>query len=345
MSQSIEPYVLTNENAPAFWSLGTLWLPLATGVLTGNSLTLIEQQMPAQSGPSSHLHTQEEGFYILSGSCTFQVGGETIHATPGTLLHIPRDTSHSFETQEPTHALNFYLPSGFEHILLSVCSPAQTRTLPAPDAVPMPPPEFIRELSREYGQSQDLGMPWIDVPTEENRLTTPSKTNPIKPFATHLESAPGFWDKGMLWTMLATGEQTGGAYSALEQLCAKDTGPAPHWHEQDEALYLLEGQATFMAGEQVVQAGAGAFVFIPRGTLHSFRINSDTARLLNFYTPSGFERAIPQLGQPAATRTLPPDDFSPGVDKEKLKALFAQIGMHTVAVPDFLRDPSLPHSH
>ncbi len=111
MSRSIEPYVLTNENAPAFWSLGTLWLPLSTGVLTGNSLTLIEQQMPAQSGPSSHLHTQEEGFYILSGSCTFQVGGETIHATPGTLLHIPRDTSHSFETQEPTHALNFYVLS------------------------------------------------------------------------------------------------------------------------------------------------------------------------------------------------------------------------------------------
>lgn len=338
MSQSVQPYILTNQNAPALWSLGTLWIPLATGALTGGALTVIEQQMPGGGGPASHFHTMEEGVYILSGTCTFYVGGETIHAKAGTLLHIPRDTSHSFKTDDTNHVLNFYLPAGIENTILSVCAPAQTRTMPAFDAVPMPPPELVNELAREYGTSADLGMAWIDIPTDENRVTKPSDTNPIQPFGAHADTSPAFWQGDILWTVLATSEQTGGVYLLLEQLCPKDAGPAPHWHEQDEAFYVLDGQITFMAGDQTFEASAGALVFIPRGVVHSFRVDSESARLLNFYLPGGFERVITELGQPAATRTLPPKDLPQDASEAKMNALFAQVGMHTVAVPDFLRN-------
>ncbi len=339
MSQPAVPYILTNENVPAFWSIGILWMPLATGVLTGNSLTLIEQRMHNGSGPPSHLHTQEEGFYVIDGACTFNAGGETVKATAGTFIHIPRDTSHSFTVDDdPTHVLNFYLPSGFEHIVLSVAAPAQTRTVPAPDAVPLPPPEFANEIAREYGQTKDLGMPWVDIPGPQNMTTVPSKTNPLPPFGTSALDAPAYWQEGILWTMLATGAQTGGVYSAMEELCPQGSGAPPHWHDQDEAFYFLDGQATFLAGDQTFQAGAGAFVFIPRGTPHSFRVDSDTARLLNFYAPAGFERTITEMGKPTETRTLPPKGATNGGDMEKMKALFAQVGMHILAVPDFLRN-------
>jgi len=333
------PYVLTNENAPAFWSVGILWIPLATGVLTGNTFTLIEQRMHNGSGPPTHTHAQEEGFYVIEGSCTFNAGGQTIKAGAGTFLHIPRDTPHSFSVDtDPTHVLNFYLPAGFEHIVLSISAPAQTRTVPAMDAVPMPPPEFVFEVAREYGQTKILGMPWVDAPGPDNMATTPSKTNPLSPFGKHATDAPSFWMEDILWSVLATGEQTGGVYSAIEELCPQGSGAPPHWHEQDEMFYLLEGDATFQAGDQMFQASAGAFVFIPRGTVHSFRVDSETARLLNFYTPAGFERTITEFGQPTDERTLPPKGMPQSSDADKMKALFEKVGMHIVAVPDFLRN-------
>lgn len=339
MNQTVAPYVLTNENVAAFWSIGILWLPLATGALTGNALTLIEQRMHNGSGPPSHLHAQDEGFYVIDGSCTFNAGGQTVKAGAGTFIHIPRDTSHSFTIDEdPSHVLNFYFPAGFEHILLSIAAPAQSRTVPAFDAVPMPPPEFANELAREYGQTKDLGMPWVDIPNANNIVTVPSKTNPFKPFGNSVADAPSFWSQGILWSMLATGEQTDGTYSVIEELCPKNSGAPPHWHEQDEAFYLLDGEATFQMDDQVLEIKAGAFLFIPRGTVHSFRIDSEIARLLNFYTPAGFERTIIETAQPAVTRTLPPKDLTENVDPDKMKALFKSVGMHVVAVPDFLRD-------
>ena len=338
MSQPIKPYVLTNENAPAFWSLGILWMPLATGVLTGNALTMIEQKMNGGGGPPSHLHTQEEGFYVLEGSCTFHAGGQTIEATAGTFLHIPRGTSHSFTvTDDATRVLNFYLPAGFEHIVLSVSMPAQSRTIPAVDAVPMPPPEFVNEVSREYGQRKDLGMPWVDQPGDDNMATTPSQTNPVKPFGSHASDAPAYWHQDILWTMLATAEQTGGVYSVIEELCPEGSGPPAHWHEQDEAFYVLEGEVTLVAGDQKTQVSAGAFVFIPRGTVHSFRMDNGTARLLSFYMPGGFERTVMVLGHPADTRTLPPKGLPMREDQDRAMALLERVGMHPVAIPDFLR--------
>jgi quercetin dioxygenase-like cupin family protein len=63
-----------------------------------------------------------------------------------------------------------------------------------------------------------------------------------------------------------------------------------------ESFYVLEGEITFFIGEESpeVTAGAGTFVHIPGGTVHGFRIASDTARYLILTTPrhGEFYRAI-----------------------------------------------------
>ena len=41
----------------------------------------------------------------------------------------------------------------------------------------------------------------------------------------------------------------------MEEICSKHSGPPPHTHEQDEALYILEGEITLAAGaEKIVSA-------------------------------------------------------------------------------------------
>ena len=137
--------------------------------------------------------------------------------------------------------------------------------------------------------------------------------------------------------MLATAEQTGGAYTLIWELCPQGSGATPHYHEQDEQFYVLDGQVTYLAGDRTLVATAGAFVLIPRGTVHSFRVDSDTATILNSYTPGGFERAIIELGEPAAARTLPPAGRPAIAHPERVAELFARIGMHVVDQPDTLR--------
>lgn len=45
----------------------------------------------------------------------------------------------------------------------------------------------------------------------------------------------------------------------------------PHLHRNDdEAWYVLEGSLRVRVGMEVVEAGAGAAVFVPRGTPHTY---------------------------------------------------------------------------
>lgn len=41
-------------------------------------------------------------------------------------------------------------------------------------------------------------------------------------------------------------------------------------HHDDEAWYVLEGVLQVLVGEQVIEARAGAGVFVPRGTKHTY---------------------------------------------------------------------------
>ena len=139
--------------------------------------------------------------------------------------------------------------------------------------------------------------------------TRPSTVNPIKPYGVEANAAPAYWSQGILWTILASAEQTGGSYSLMEELCPLHSGPPPHTHEQDEAFYVLEGEITLIAGSEKITAKAGSFAYIPKRCVHSFRVDADKTRLLNFYFPGGFERVITEFGVPAKTRTLPPNDL------------------------------------
>ncbi|MBC7809046.1 MAG: cupin domain-containing protein [Akkermansiaceae bacterium] len=124
--------------------------------------------------------------------------------------------------------------------------------------------------------------------------------------------APAYWTMGILWIMLATSEETGGSYSLIEELIPQGLAAPPHVHEEaDEMFYILEGEATFFVDSTPLKATPGSIVSIPRGTKHSFQVDTPTARLLNTYTPAGFEYTIIALSETATERTLPPGPVAP----------------------------------
>lgn len=60
-----------------------------------------------------------------------------------------------------------------------------------------------------------------------------------------------------------------------------------HSHpDHADSFYVLEGEAEFRLGDDVVQAGAGTWVSAPVGVLHGFRnVGEGELRVLNIHAP------------------------------------------------------------
>jgi len=71
-------------------------------------------------------------------------------------------------------------------------------------------------------------------------------------------------------------------------------GPEAHVHaDEDDAFYILDGELTFMLGQDEVKARAGTFLLIPPGVEHGFRNDTEQpVRILNVHAPAGFDRRI-----------------------------------------------------
>ena len=61
-----------------------------------------------------------------------------------------------------------------------------------------------------------------------------------------------------------------------------------HRHEDHvDSFYVLEGEAEFTVGNDIVRAPAGTWLSVPVGTLHGFRnARDDDLRILNIHAPS-----------------------------------------------------------
>jgi hypothetical protein len=68
-------------------------------------------------------------------------------------------------------------------------------------------------------------------------------------------------------------------------------------------------------------------IFAPAGTPHTFRVESDTARVLGISTPAGIEDYITSLAEPAQWPWLQPPPDGPRVPAERIQAVEHKLGM------------------
>ncbi len=103
--------------------VGDVYRFLATGEDTNGKYALWEAIVPPGGGPPPHVHSrEEEGFCVLEGEITFQVGDERIVAGAGTFANMPVGTPHSFknESSEPAKMLISVAPAGLEKMFFEV---------------------------------------------------------------------------------------------------------------------------------------------------------------------------------------------------------------------------------
>jgi quercetin dioxygenase-like cupin family protein len=133
-----------------------------------------------------------------------------------------------------------------------------------------------------------------------------------RPFVTGPQEGQALWSLDGLRQVKAPAPATGGQISVTELVLPEASSPPLHvHHREDEAFYVLEGQLTCRAGDQVLTATAGSFVWLPRDLPHTFRVDSPTARILSLCVPGGFEEFFAAIGRPAAQLTLPPAPEEP----------------------------------
>jgi quercetin dioxygenase-like cupin family protein len=145
------------------------------------------------------------------------------------------------------------------------------------------------------------------------------------------------WFLGTLARIKLDGSLTGGRLSVSEYLFPQGAAPPLHSHPQDETFYLLEGEITVWLVEpdlasdesdppawvttRAQRCGVGAVVFAPGGAPHTFRVESDTARMLMISTPAGIEQYVRALSEPARWPWLQPPAYGPRVPADRVKAV------------------------
>ena len=78
--------------------------------------------------------------------------------------------------------------------------------------------------------------------------------------------------------------------------------------------------------------GEGDVAVATMGTPHSFRVDSETARVLVLSTPAGLERMVRDGSVPATSPGLPPAD-APRPTPEELERLFEAHGQVNLGPP------------
>jgi mannose-6-phosphate isomerase-like protein (cupin superfamily) len=138
-----------------------------------------------------------------------------------------------------------------------------------------------------------------------------NETISLKP----LKHAPSIeistWYKGILSTLLATDDDTGGAFDLVLSNMRSGTEPPPHVHTREhEFMYVLDGNLDVYVGNEVFQVGTGECAFLPLGRPHAFLIRSPEIRMLVLITPGGLMKSLAPMATPAEKMEIPTDSVT-----------------------------------
>lgn len=149
------------------------------------------------------------------------------------------------------------------------------------------------------------------------------------------DEGEAIWFLGHVVTIKTIGEETNETFSVTEHYPPTGFGPPPHiHHNEDEAIYVLEGEIAGFAGETTFRGVPGSYLFLPRDVVHSWKVEGGTpARLLIVTAPAGFEHFIRDSGVPAENPKAPPRPATE-VEIEKMLTAATRYGIEILPPPE-----------
>lgn len=153
----------------------------------------------------------------------------------------------------------------------------------------------------------------LDKVKEEVLKTAATRRGGVRP-----PSAFTFWPAGTarslalagdVYTLLATGQETGGSRAIIELRSPVGSGGLPPRSvlRSDVTVYVLQGSLRVTAANRTVDVAVGGLVNIPRGMLHSIRNAGDSeGRAILVATPAGIEAMLAEAGAPVSDLSAVP---------------------------------------
>jgi len=113
------------------------------------------------------------------------------------------------------------------------------------------------------------------------------------------------------------------------EITGASCGPRHLHYDQDEWIYIIDGEFKFQVGDKRFRAGAGESVFVPRKVPHVWAcVSGEPGKIINMYQPAGkMEEFFRELGKykgPYVHEVLTLDEF---------RRLFHDHGMDLLGPP------------
>ena len=129
------PQMPSDSSSKSFWVVGDAVKFIATGADTNYQYDLFDAYVPTNVGTLPHIHLkQDEGFYILDGEVEFQLDNNTLTATAGTFVNVPKGHIHAYRNlgTEPARMLVQGVPSGLDKLIEDTSRPYSDPATPFP---------------------------------------------------------------------------------------------------------------------------------------------------------------------------------------------------------------------
>ena len=252
---------------------------IAASAITQNRHTLCRGFAPPGVVTPPHRHSFAEAFYILSGSAAFRAGGDVVTLSAGDFLHVSGGVAH-----QP-------LPAGDGHCeLLVLCAPGGFDVFQRETGLPAPGPDgpFPDDPHFPAKAAAAASRHSIEAPVAESEFTGASGV-----LVRRRGEGRRVATVGDIYTFIAAGAETGGAFSLLHAIVPPGGGPPPHTHtREDEAFYVLSGRLAIYDDTTRHEAGPGTFIHLPRDGRHRFANEfAEPAEMLVLAMPAGFEQS------------------------------------------------------
>ncbi len=136
-----------------------------------------------------------------------------------------------------------------------------------------------------------------------------------------------------------SGKDTEGALCVFEFTGASGGPPHLH-HDQDEWIYVVEGEFEFHVGNQRFHLSAGESVFMPRKVAHMWGcVSGKPGKIINVYQPAGkMEEFFRKLGKPPKDLITAEQMVEKTYTEEQVKSLcrlFEAHGMDLLPPPGY----------
>jgi quercetin dioxygenase-like cupin family protein len=244
---------------------------------SNGAISVVENTVPARwDGPPLHRHDFDEGFYVLDGELTLQLGADLFTAGPGAVAFAPGGVDHTLANlgDAPARYVLLCTPAGFERYFARLAAEGAGEDPPSWALEPTLP---VTTVGGQIGARDDL-----------------SSARPIAPAGGGIN-------------VVVHGEENDGRIGLMDnRMPAGAQGPPLHHHDFDELFWVLEGELTFQLGEELATRAAGELAFAPRGVHHTFANRGDApAHFLLACTPAGFERHFARMAAERAGEDPP----------------------------------------